>query len=285
MSTPVPLLFPPRIPVGAPLVSPLQVQVEIDPSRPPLRFELEGEDGIQRVLYRLLQQGRPWEEDLTTLLLSLLRPGDWMVDAGGHVGYATLLAAVVVGDRGRVTTFEALPANASRIARHLDLNAFQHVELWNVAVGAAPGVLPFYADANNSGAHALWGAENQVATCTVPVCRMEEVFASIVTRHGESPVRFLKMDIEGSELAALAGLGAWLSPDRVEYIFAEVHARALTAMGASPAALFEVLERAGYAACVWDRQQQRLRRLDGPIDVPEYNALWMATATASRYGS
>lgn len=46
------------------------------------------------------------EEDLTRMALAYLAPGMTVIDIGAHFGYFTLLASAIVGDRGRVHSFE-----------------------------------------------------------------------------------------------------------------------------------------------------------------------------------
>lgn len=50
------------------------------------------------------------EENLTRALLVLVREGMTFVDVGAHIGYYTLLAARVVGERGRVLAIEPTPS-------------------------------------------------------------------------------------------------------------------------------------------------------------------------------
>src|SRR5262245_48280046 len=50
--------------------------------------------------------GMPYEPGVTDAIVTALRPGDVFVDVGANIGYFTVLAAAVVGDRGRVIAFE-----------------------------------------------------------------------------------------------------------------------------------------------------------------------------------
>jgi hypothetical protein len=46
------------------------------------------------------------EEATTALFKKIVKPGDVVLDLGANIGYFTLLAAKLVGDRGRVHAFE-----------------------------------------------------------------------------------------------------------------------------------------------------------------------------------
>ncbi|MBX6744104.1 MAG: FkbM family methyltransferase [Acetobacteraceae bacterium] len=78
-----------------------------------------------------------WEWWTTAFLARNLRPGETMVDAGAGYGYFTLLAADLVGPKGRVLAFEPHPRLAMLLRRNLTLNGFEErVELTQQALAA-----------------------------------------------------------------------------------------------------------------------------------------------------
>src|SRR5947207_749681 len=77
------------------------------------------------------------------LLLRLVSPGDTVVDAGAHVGYMTLLAALAAGASGKVWSFEPHP-ELFRVARQNVAAAREQfhiaqIELRNAALGDTAG--------------------------------------------------------------------------------------------------------------------------------------------------
>ncbi len=66
-------------------------------------FAVNTEDLIQRHIAAF----GIWEPSTTRWFQSRLKPGDYVVDVGGHVGYYAVLAARLVGAEGRVISFEA----------------------------------------------------------------------------------------------------------------------------------------------------------------------------------
>ena len=50
-----------------------------------------------------------YEEGLTQIILDNLKPGMTFLDIGAHIGYYTLMAAWLVGERGSVHSFEPTP--------------------------------------------------------------------------------------------------------------------------------------------------------------------------------
>ncbi len=52
----------------------------------------------------------------------LVKPGEVIYDVGANIGYISLLLAKAAGETGRVYAFEALPENAERWRRNIELN-------------------------------------------------------------------------------------------------------------------------------------------------------------------
>lgn len=78
---------------------------------------------------------KPYEPEVSSLLVNLIRPGWICVDIGAHLGYFTLLLAHLVGERGRIFAFEALPENARWLMENVALNGFaDRVTVENLAI-------------------------------------------------------------------------------------------------------------------------------------------------------
>lgn len=84
-------------------------------------------------------------------------------------------------------------------------------------------------------------SQNHSAAVRVSVSRLDDYLATAAI----SRVHLLKLDVEGHEVPALQGLGAYLAPDRVEVIQFEYGGAALDA-GATLRDLYRLLESHGY---------------------------------------
>src|SRR5262252_1501753 len=58
-----------------------------------------------------------YEQDEIDFVRALLKPGDSVIDAGGHIGFFTMQMASAVGPDGRVYAFEPYDANADMLER------------------------------------------------------------------------------------------------------------------------------------------------------------------------
>ena len=52
----------------------------------------------------------------------VVKPGDYCVDVGAHIGYFTLLLSRLVGETGYVLAFEPGTNNLPKLKRNLELN-------------------------------------------------------------------------------------------------------------------------------------------------------------------
>ncbi|MEO1067432.1 MAG: FkbM family methyltransferase, partial [Pseudomonadota bacterium] len=73
---------------------------------------------------------------------AITKPEDRVLELGGGLGLVTVMAARKC-EQGRVTTYEAVPQNASLIERNLELNSVS-ADVRARAIGAEPGEIEFY---------------------------------------------------------------------------------------------------------------------------------------------
>src|SRR5712671_3480790 len=143
-----------------------------------------------------------WEPQLTKFMSQRLAPGDSFIDVGANVGYYTLLAAAIVGEKGRVCAIEASPSIFSLLQRNVKLNSFRNIDLQNVAASDREGVLQIFlgpednrclttTDANEAARHG-----NRLEA-QVPARPLN----SIVSEKLLLQARLIKIDVEGAELS------------------------------------------------------------------------------------
>jgi FkbM family methyltransferase len=160
------------------------------------------------------------EPPVQEALRRLLAPGDVFYDVGANVGFFTILGARLVGPAGRVVAFEPVPACARAVGRNIALNAFHHAEIREEAVGAAGGRAQLLVVGEASWSHlASTGRHADVREeIDVTVVAIDEL-----VQDGTIPAPdVLKIDTEGAELQAIAGMRATIERHRPA-IVCELH--------------------------------------------------------------
>lgn len=153
---------------------------------------------------------RDYEPGLGIIIKNLLSKGDHFVDVGAHVGYFSMLAAQIVGESGQVYSFEPSPLQNAKLKRNVMLNDFsQRITIFKLAVGEKESAAVFYqGPENHSGISSLREIENVSNIFHVKVAPLDQVL-----NINQTPVKFIKIDIEGAEFRALQGMkdliGQW----------------------------------------------------------------------------
>ena len=136
-------------------------------------------------------------------ILSNLKKDDFFLDAGANIGFYTVLAAKIVGPKGRVIAIEMMPDTAEKLRSHLKLNKLDNVTIVQNALSdktdqvvIARTKVGHYGQATilNSKTEEFGFSEFKVSTTT-----LDEITRDI------EEVSILKMDLEGAELSAIRG--------------------------------------------------------------------------------
>lgn len=149
------------------------------------------------------------------------RPGDVVIDGGACWGDTALYFADLVGPGGRVRSFEFEPNNVKRLRANLELNEqlATRIDVDERALWHHDGEL---LDLNPFGPATTVREHTGGATdegLRVPSATID----GLVTSGALPRVDFIKLDIEGAELAALQGARATLVRDRPRLAIALYH--------------------------------------------------------------
>ena len=148
--------------------------------------------------------------------------GMTVVDLGANVGYYTLLAASIVGPRGKVYAIEPVPENFEQLRRHVRLNGYEPiVETFELAISDTVGTTRMYLGLA-SNLHTLVDVDDEPAGAAKPTI---EVQTTTLDRFlaAKRPVEFLRMDIEGGEVLVFDGMQELLKRSKRPQILFEVH--------------------------------------------------------------
>lgn len=202
-----------------------------------------------------------YEPQETGVLRMLLAPGMTFVDVGANWGYHTLRAAHLVGETGRVLCLEPDPRLFQMLRRNIARNRLPQVRPLEVAAAEAPGTARLIGYDPSGGNYGI----SQLATAIDEAQGTFRVEArdldGLLDEHGVETVDVLKMDIEGAEALALAGLSRRLDNGDVARLLLELHPVALAERGTTPEALVDLLLARGYQAWSLDHSREASRRV------------------------
>lgn len=141
------------------------------------------------------------EVSITKVIKSRLKPGDVFVDAGANIGVYSVLASRLVGQDGKVISFEMMPETARILREHLSENQCQNATVIEGALSDAPGqTVTAYVEGEKHGKSSIIRKDNCVEV-SVKTTTLNEELRDVPLIH------LMKMDLEGAELGALKGMG------------------------------------------------------------------------------
>jgi FkbM family methyltransferase len=150
-----------------------------------------------------------------------LRPGMTVLDIGAHHGLYTLLASKLVGPGGKVIAFEPSPRERRALRLNVGMNRCKNVLIQEPALGNEVGETRLHVvDHLETGCNSLRPPALSGSTSLIPV-RLTSL-DHWLTEHNFESVHFIKLDVEGGELAVLQGAQALLQRRPRPIILAEV---------------------------------------------------------------
>lgn len=153
----------------------------------------------------------------------LVNTGDWCIDVGANLGYYTISLAHWVGPSGRVVAFEPFPGNFAILEKNVHLNQLRNVTLERSALSNCSGSVQLiygvgvedqFSATPSVGGYAV---EGDRVSLNVPTARLDDYAAGL----GKAP-NFIKIDVEGAELAVLEGARHTLAEARPT-LLVEIH--------------------------------------------------------------
>jgi FkbM family methyltransferase len=193
----------------------------------------------------------------TALLLERLKPGQTFVDIGANIGYYTLLAARQVGPAGRVYAFEPDAENFKLLRKNIEINGYSNVTLIAQAVSSQTGEAKLYLNPLNLGDHRLVDSKDGRASISIQQTALDDYFKQL-----ETPPHFIKMDIQGAEAGALAGMKKLLARASSLILVSEFGPEGLRRFGADPEDYLNTLTLAGFKISEISEKKGALQSVD-----------------------
>jgi FkbM family methyltransferase len=186
-----------------------------------------------------------YDQPEIALLKKVLKKGDTFFDVGAYVGYYSLIASGIVGEKGQVHSFEPVPRLSDSLIKTVQQNGIRNITVNQVAVCEDEGIVSVYvADQSslNLGTSSVFGTADQKTTVAVQRVSLDSYCAiSSISR-----VNVMKVDIEGSEIECILGMKSLLNKTPPPDLLIEVNPKILRRRGLSSADLMDLLFQAQY---------------------------------------
>ena len=158
-------------------------------------FSITGSESDAGIVGELERSGGFYQRDLAALLQGRLAADAVVADVGAHIGVVTALLAGLC-PRGHVYAFEPAAENHAHLSTNVAANGLGNVTVERAAVFDRDGEISLEFDAAYPGGSHVGGAGS-----TVPSVR----FDTWARAAGIDRLDLVKLDVEGAELAMLAG--------------------------------------------------------------------------------
>lgn len=207
---------------------------------------------LDRLVFLALHRARLMGKVQVQLLEKLVEPGMQVLDVGANIGLYSLLLARLAGRIGCVLAFEPEPNLFAILRENCVSNNATNIVAFPCALGRVKRLASFHRSAFNSGDNRLGHALGEDNALEVRVERFDDL-------QPNSKPDFVKIDVQGHELAALSGMERALSANPNVRVFFEFSPSALRKAETDPDQLLEFFRERGFA--LYETEGARLKRL------------------------
>jgi|694.fasta_scaffold14139_9 FkbM family methyltransferase len=178
----------------------------------------------------------------------LMRKGDYFLDIGANIGWQTVFASLIVGENGKVFSFEPDNKNFEVLKNNIKLNNLNNVTAVKLALAESEYVGELYSSKQNFGNHMLnpkfCNPEIHNSHCQVKVSTIDR-FCEIHNIDTKK-ISLIKIDVEGSECRVLNGGSKFFENNRPNIIL-EYSPSQIAQCGFSVFDIFSFIDRNKYS--------------------------------------
>ena len=155
-----------------------------------------------------------YEHAVMSYLRRLVRPGQTIIDVGGHTGYHAIYLSHLVGPTGQVVVIEPVAELADELAANFTLNGLANCRVVPVAVDATDTEIDLFIPVGQvrstiATTDPSRAEERDHERRRVPARRLDAIADEV-----GGQVDLVKIDVEGAEVPALAGAATLLADPR-----------------------------------------------------------------------
>lgn len=196
--------------------------------------------GLRRYLVGVHEPGT------TALCKRIIQKGDTVLDMGAELGYFSLLFSKLVGQGGRVLSFESDPYCLEKLRANIRRNHYMNVTVIDKAVSGNSGRTKFFVAKDKGTSSIFYPNELGGEWIDVECITVDDYLES----QQITAVSFFKMDVEGAEDGVFKGMSRMVAAAKRDQRrlcgVVELSPRLLRAAGVSPETFLYNLQSDGF---------------------------------------
>lgn len=190
------------------------------------------------------------ERPTTAVFLRYVAERETVWDVGANVGFYSCLLSRLVGEGGAVVAFEPGSQNFATLTGNAQLCGLSNVRAHACALSDTDGQAKMTDADGTSSVLRIVTSEVQARQCTT----------TVITRRGDTLVEqgipapnFVKIDVEGHELAVVSGMAETLARPECHAVLCEVHFALLAQAGCEDAGgeIMRLLRKSAFTDLRW----------------------------------
>ena len=134
---------------------------------------------------------------------TMVKPGDWVIDIGANIGHYTVKLSDLVGESGRVISFEPVPTTFAHLSANIQYCRFKNISLINAAASDHAGLagmsIPYFDTGLKNFYRANINDEDTQSDYSILTLAVDSL---AITNN----ITLIKIDAEGHEPAVMRGL-------------------------------------------------------------------------------
>lgn len=193
---------------------------------------------IYNLLYPIFKKKQDSKE--LQLIRSHIKPGFHVLDIGANIGFYTTFFSKLVREKGHIYAFEPENTNFTHLQRNC--GSFKNVTLINKAISDKTGLLKIYLSNMLNVDHRTYPVDDYSQVNEINATTVDDYLAS----NNISRIDFIKMDIQGFEMAAFNGMSKTLRNNPSIKIVTELWPYGLAKAGSSALEIIDFANSEGF---------------------------------------